>query len=745
MDNEHIDNYTGNNKLTEAKNTRKYKLDGLDCAQCASNLEHEISKIPGINHIEVNFITKSLEVDAGYEKEVEKTIKKAEPDVKIESLNGSTPERKSGAASRNDAVDPHKKSFIYSVTAHIWISVVLFITAVLAGATVPTDAQLLGIQVKAVRYVLFGIAYFLMGHKVVLSSVRNLIHGKVFDENFLMTIATFGAIAIGEVAEAVGVMLFYTIGEYFQDRALDKSRASITSLLDLRPTTGRRNTPEGVQEVAVEEISVGEEILVYAGEQIPLDGVVIDGSSYVNTAALTGESVPKRIEAGDNVLGGYVNGEGSLTIKVRKPADDSAVARILHMVEAASARKAPTERFITRFARYYTPIVVGLALLVAFVPTFFIPEQTLDVWGYRALILLVISCPCALVISVPLGYFGGIGAAARAGLLVKGAEYLDRLLKIKTVAFDKTGTITKGNFKVTDIVPRNGYSEQELMTWAAAGEVQSGHPVAQAIRDAYAEMREINAINPPVDPEKAQISKYRELKGHGVVCEIDGRRLAVGSDRLMHREEISHQDCQVEGTAIYVAVDGEYIGYITIRDEIKPEAPEAVQQLSGFGVEDTVMLTGDDSSAAAQIARDAGIKRYYSRLMPEDKLSSIKMLEKEGKDNHYVMFVGDGINDAPVLAGSDIGVAMGGIGSDAAVEAADIVIMKDDLRALPRGIQIARGTRKIVLQNIVGALGVKIVVLLLGIAGVATMWTAVFADVGVALLAVANSLRVLRT
>jgi len=619
-----------------------------------------------------------------------------------------------------------KPSLLVRTETSIVISVALFLAGFAAARW---------ISMAYLQYLLFGTAYILMGHRVVLTAVRNLLHGKVFDENFLMTIATFGAIAIGEIPEAVGVMLFYTVGDYFQDRAVDKSRSSITALLDLRPTSARRITATGPEEVRAEEIQIGDKILVYAGEHIPVDGEVVEGSSYVDTAALTGESVPRSVDAGDEVLGGYVNGESTLTVKTVMPADDSAVARVLHMVEDAAGRKAPTERFMSRFARYYTPVVVGLALVVAFIPPLLVSGQDLAVWGYRALILLVISCPCALVVSVPLGYFGGVGAAARAGLLVKGAEYLDRLLKTKIIAFDKTGTITKGNFTVTQIVPRNGNTPAELLKWTAAGEQQSRHPVAEAIRSAGAQHS--------LDAEAIVISEYSESKGYGVICTVNDRQVVTGSDRLMHREQIPHQDCDIEGTVVYVALDGGYLGYILIADEIKPEAQDTVRQLKAMGVEKLVMLTGDDQSAARQVARKTDIDHFFSQLLPEDKLRQVEILKNNAPREHSVMFVGDGINDAPVLTTADVGVAMGGLGSDAAVEAADIVLMKDDLRALPKGIRIARSTRKIVIQNIVGALGVKAVVMIFGIAGFATMWAAVFADVGVALLAVANSMRII--
>ncbi|MDZ7792621.1 MAG: heavy metal translocating P-type ATPase [Spirochaetia bacterium] len=725
--------------------TKKYNLDGLDCAQCAAAIENHVAKIPGISRVNVNFVSKSIEFDAGYEAEVEEVIRKTEPQVR---MKGS--QRKTSVPQVEEKAD-----FFQKTKNRIFISILLFAFGLILGEFLLLE-ELSEILSKTLRYGVFGAAYLLMGYKVIGAALGNIFHGKVFDENFLMTVATFGAIAIGEIPEAVGVMLFYTIGDYFQDRAVDKSRSSISALLDMRPTTARKITADGVpREVDLDDIRIGDEIEVYAGEQIPVDGHVTRGSSYVDTSALTGESVPRSVVQGDEVLGGFVNGEGSLRLRAGKLADDSAVARVMHMVEDAAGRKAPTERFITRFARYYTPIVVISAVLVALVPPLFFAGQTLSVWGYRALVLLVISCPCALVISVPLGYFGGVGAAARAGLLVKGAEYLDRLLKVKTVAFDKTGTVTKGNFKVTEIVPRNGYSQGGLLSWAAAGERQSGHPVATAIRQAYSEYAEAAEESSQEIPAKeasyiedytigAATSESRELKGRGMLCRIDGLQVAVGSDRLMHQEQIPHEDCDAEGTVVYVAVDNNYMGYINITDELKPETPRALQELYELGVEDTVMLTGDDATTAKRIAQEAGIHRYYSRLLPEDKLRSLELLKAEANGQYSVMFVGDGINDAPVLAGADVGVAMGGLGSDAAVEAADIVLMNDDLATLAQGFRIAGYTRRIVMQNIVGALTVKVVVMLLGIAGAASMWAAVFADVGVALLAVANSLRIIR-
>jgi len=581
-------------------------------------------------------------------------------------------------------------------------------------------------------YLALGAAYLLAGGNVLLTAGKNILKGRLFDENFLMSIATIGAIAINQVAEAVGVMLFYSTGELLQGMAVNRSRGSIKSLLDLKPDYANVLREGKTQCLSPAEVSVGELIEVRPGERIPLDGVVERGESHVNTSALTGESTPRRLKPGDRALSGFVNEEGLIHIRVNRSFTESSVSRILELVEDAVARKSTTEKFITRFARVYTPVVVFSALALAIIPPLIFPQASFSEWIYRALILLVISCPCALVISIPLGYFGGIGAASRSGILVKGANFLDRLAKPSVVAFDKTGTLTKGVFRVTEVVSRNGFSGEEILKWTALVESVSSHPIAKSIIESYAK-----------EPDRSIITEYREIKGHGIKCIASGREIVAGNDRFFHREEIPHGDCHVDGTVVYVAVDRVYAGYLVISDEIKEGAAETVRTLKNYGIKETVMLTGDDRGAASGVAGKIGIDKFYAELLPEEKVEKIEEL-KQVHGNDTVLFVGDGINDAPVLARADIGVAMGALGSDAAIEAADVVLMEDEIDKLPEAIRIARFTRRIVFQNILIALAVKLSFMGLGALGTATMWEAVFADVGVALIAVFNSIRTLR-
>ncbi|WP_413167305.1 heavy metal translocating P-type ATPase [Capilliphycus salinus ALCB114379] len=584
------------------------------------------------------------------------------------------------------------------------------------------------------EYLVFITAYLLSGWTVLTKAGRNILRGRIFDENFLMTIATLGAIAIHELPEAVGVMLFYQVGELFQDLAVSRSRRSIQSLLEIRPDTANLKVKGSVQQVRPETVKIGDIILVKPGEKIPLDGEIIEGNSQVDTSALTGEPVPRSVKVGETVLAGMINKTGVLTVKVSKNFGESSIAKILNLVENASSKKAKTEKFITRFAQYYTPVVVFLSLAVALLPPLFIPGATSEEWVYRALILLVISCPCGLVISIPLGYFGGIGGAAKNGILVKGATFLDTLTAVKTVVFDKTGTLTEGVFKVSEIVPKNGYNQRELLALAALAESHSNHPVAQSIREAYGQ--EIDDKN---------VSDYQEIAGHGIKAKVNNQVVLAGNDRLLHRENINHDTCQVAGTVVHLAVDGNYCGYIMIADEMKEDANRAISSLKKIGIEQTIMLTGDNKKVAQSVAEKLGLDRYFAELLPEDKVDSFEeILHKTGTKNK-VAFVGDGINDAPVIARADVGIAMGGLGSDAAIETADIVIMTDAPSKVAEAIKIGRKTHKIVWQNIGFALGVKGLFILLGMIGIATLWEAVFADVGVALLAILNASRVLRT
>ncbi|MEH2083484.1 MAG: heavy metal translocating P-type ATPase [Nostoc sp.] len=583
------------------------------------------------------------------------------------------------------------------------------------------------------EYLLFIPAYLLSGWSVLKTAGRNILKGRVFDETFLMTVATLGAIAIHKLPEAVGVMLFYKIGELFQDIAVSRSRNSIKALLEVRPDYANIQQEGELKKVSPETVNIGDIIVVKPGEKIPLDGEIIDGNSQVDTSALTGESVPQTVKTGETVLAGTINKMGILSIRVTKIFDESSIAKILDLVQNAKSKKAETEKFITKFARYYTPVVVFISLAVAILPPLFISGATSSEWVYRALILLVISCPCGLVISIPLGYFGGVGGAARRGILVKGSTFLDTLNAVNTVIFDKTGTLTKGVFKVAKIVPLNGWNEQELLQLAAKVESHSNHPIAQSIRKAYGgKIDEFEVID------------YEEIAGYGIRAKVENRVVIAGSDRLLHREKIVHDNCQLEGTVIHLAVDNIYAGYIVIADEPKEDARQAIQVLKRMGVKRTVMLTGDNQAIASRIAEQLGIDTYQAELLPEEKVNAIEKLLSTDSKHDKVAFVGDGINDAPVIARADVGIAMGGLGSDAAIETADIVIMTDAPSKVAEAIEIARKTRKIVWQNIGFALAIKGVFIGLGIFGIATMWEAVFADVGVAMLAIFNATRAMK-
>ncbi|RCJ20715.1 metal-transporting ATPase [Nostoc sp. ATCC 43529] len=583
------------------------------------------------------------------------------------------------------------------------------------------------------EYLVFIPAYLLSGWSVLKTAGRNILRGRIFDETFLMTVATLGAIAIHKLPEAVGVMLFYKIGELFQDIAVSRSRNSIKALLEIRPDYANLQTENGLKKVSPDTVKIGDIIVVKPGEKIPLDGEIIEGNSQVDTSALTGESVPQTVKLGETVLAGTINKIGVLSIKVTKLFDESSIAKILDLVQNAKSKKAETEKFITKFARYYTPIVVFTSLAVALLPPLFIPGATSSEWIYRALILLVISCPCGLVISIPLGYFGGVGGAAKRGILVKGSTFLDSLNAVKTVVFDKTGTLTKGVFKVAEIVSKNNFNQQELLELAAKVESHSNHPIAQSIRNAYG-----NNI------DASDVSNYEEIAGYGIRAKVENKVVIAGSDRLLHKEHIAHDNCLVEGTVIHIAVDNIYAGYIVIDDEVKEDARQAIQTLKKMGVEKTVMLTGDNQAIASRIAQQIGIDIYEAELLPEEKVNAIEKLISTTDKHGKVAFIGDGINDAPVIARADVGMAMGGLGSDAAIETADIVIMTDAPSKVAEAIQIARKTRKIVWQNIGFALAIKGVFIGLGILGIATMWEAVFADVGVAMLAIFNATRVMK-
>lgn len=609
---------------------------------------------------------------------------------------------------------------------------------VLAGAGVYIAAIFIDIFAGINHWIVFGIflvAFLIIGGDVIWKALRNIVRGRIFDENFLMLIATVGAFVLQDYREGVAVMLFYQVGELFQSYAVNRSRKSISELMDIAPEFANVMRGGKLETVDPEEVEVGETIVVKPGEKIPLDGVVLEGTSFLDTSALTGESVPREVQPENSVLSGCINKTGALTIEVTKEFEDSTVAKILDLVENASSRKANAENFITKFARYYTPAVVIAAVLLAVIPPLFLGINSLDVWSEwvrRALTFLVISCPCALVISIPLGFFGGIGGASKWGVLVKGSNYLEALAKAEVVVFDKTGTLTKGTFQVTEVHP-NGMKEEELLELTAYAEYHSNHPIATSIQTAYG--KEI---------QSELLGAVTEIAGHGIEAQVDGRTVYAGNAKLMELKQIPFEPAHVVGTIVYVAVGNQYAGYLLITDEVKEDAKEAIAKLKQLGIKKTVMLTGDRKSVAEQVANDLGIDEVHSDLLPADKVEQMERLFAEKSKKGKLVFVGDGINDAPVLARADIGIAMGALGSDAAIEAADIVIMNDKPSRIATVMGISRKTLNIVIQNISLAFIVKFAALILGAFGMATLWEAVFADVGVAVLAILNAIRALR-
>ena len=576
------------------------------------------------------------------------------------------------------------------------------------------------------------VAYVILGWDVVWQAVKNITRGQVFDEHFLMSVSTIGAFAIGEYPEAVAVMLFYQVGEFFQSLAVKRSRKSISDLMDIRPDSATVKRNGVLQVFSPESVAVGEIIVVKPGEKIPLDGIVVDGESMLDTKALTGESVPRSIRKGDEALSGCINQSGLLTLKVTKSFGESTVSKITDLVENASARKAPTENFITTFARYYTPVVVGMAAVLAIIPPLVLGGGWSE-WLRRGFVFLIVSCPCALVISIPLTFFGGIGAASKRGVLVKGSNYLEALNKVSVVVFDKTGTLTKGVFEVANIIPAAGYQKEQVLEYAAQAESYSNHPIAKSILATYGK---------PIDQK--QFSGFEEISGHGISVMVQGKKVLAGNSKLMESEKIAYAACDAAGTKFYVAADGSYVGCILIADEVKPDSKCAIAELKKIGVEKTVMLTGDDERIGKSVADELGLDAYYAQLLPDQKVEKLEMLDKQKRQGSKLAFVGDGINDAPVLARADVGIAMGGLGSDAAIEAADVVLMTDEPSKLVEAIDVAKATKRIVMQNIVIALGIKSVFLVLGALGMAGMWEAVFGDVGVTIIAVLNAMRILK-
>lgn len=706
---------------------KAYVLKGLDCANCAAKIENAVQKLKGVTSASVNFMsaTLQLEVDEQFApsiaKNVEIAVHKYEPDILVvekdlevkadNRISNNGHDHSRGGGGKAELV----KLIIGAVVFGVGMVLERFFTE---GSYIPLAV--------------FIISYLILGGEIVLRALKNITRGRVFDENFLMTVATIGAFVISDYPEAVAVMLFYQVGEYFQGMAVRRSKKSITDLMDIRPDFANLKINGDIVRVAPDTVNVGDVIVVKPGEKIPLDGVVVDGDSMLDTMALTGESVPRKVTVSDPVLSGCINQNGVLTIEVTKVFGESTVAKIIDLVENAGSKKAPTENFITTFSRYYTPIVVILAALIALIPPLFLNGIWAD-WVNRGLIFLVISCPCALVVSIPLGFFVGIGAASKKGVLVKGGNYLEALNALDLVVFDKTGTLTKGVFKVTSVQPTNGFTEDQLIELAANAEAFSKHPIALSIQKAYGRI---------VDEEI--LSAYNEISGHGISVKKSGKTVLAGNHKLMKLNNISFVEATDIGTKVYVAVDNLYAGCIVISDEIKPDSSKAIAALKAKGVRKTVMLTGDNPQIAEAIAATLNLDEVYAGLLPDQKVEKVEMLNGQKRAKGKLAFVGDGINDAPVLARADVGIAMGGLGSDAAIEAADVVLMTDEPSKLSEAIDIARFTRKIVWQNIVFALGVKGVFLLLGAFGIATMWEAVFADVGVSVLAILNATRVMR-
>ena len=687
---------------------KKYTIDNLDCPMCAAKIEEGIKNLSCVKDAKVVFATKTLFIDTDNISKVQKEIKKIEKDV---------------------VINEKKVESEFNVKNEL---ILLFVLLIAFGVGIYLLHNVTTFPYSYSGFAMLLLVYFTAGKDVIIKSVKNIIRGKIFDENFLMTFATMAAWGIKSYEEAVGVMIFYRAGEFFQDFAVHKSRRSIKSLLEIRPDYAVVLRDNKEITLHPENISVGEVILVKAGEKIALDGKIIEGKTTLDTRALTGEAVPRGAEAGDSVLSGMVNLTGIIKIQVEKSFEESSASKILDMVENAAANKAKTENFITKFAGYYTPIVFLIALLIAVVPPL-LNMGSFNEWLYRALVALVVSCPCALIISVPLGYFGGIGGASKKGILVKGANYLEALSNVSAIAFDKTGTLTKGVFKVTDIVPAGRYSKEEIIKYAAMAESRSNHPIAKSIVD-FAGVVDF------------QLKDYEEISGRGIRVSIEDKEIMIGNDSLLHFAEIEHNKevCNILGSVAHIVIDKEYAGYIIISDELKDDTVEAIKELNNMGIKNLTVLTGDNKYATETILKNTNIKEYYHDLLPSEKAEKFKEFSDKYKGSGSTVFVGDGINDAPVLALADVGISMGAAGSDAAIETADVVIMNDSLMKIAQAVKVAKRTKTIIWQNVIFALSIKALFIILGLFGIASMWEAVFGDVGVALLALLNSMRALK-
>ena len=718
-------------------------MGGLNCANCAGIIEEKVKARKEIDRANLNFINKKLTVDIGdgYDQDqvvdqLISIIDDTEPGLDISlKLAGRTVTAEDFRAGLSDQTDKDHIEDGKSERGHEHKESNSFLIAAIILYAVAMIGNRLGLPYPA--YLAFlAAAYILSGKDVILAAVRNIIKGNALDENFLMTVATSGAAAIGEYPEAVGVMLFYGVGEALEELAVGRSRRNIEALMDIAPQVANLIVDGQVVEVRPEEVKVGDRLLVKVGERVPLDGLIVKGQSRLDTSAITGESVLRSAREGDEVLSGVINKEALIEVEVTKLYQDSTVARILDMVENASANKSNTENFISVFAKYYTPIVVGLAIAIMLLPPL-VGGQDFKTWLYRGLIFLVVSCPCALVLSIPLTYFSGIGLASSKGILVKGSNYLDALISLKTIVFDKTGTLTEGVFKVVNINRAEGVDEKDLMVYASIAESSSNHPIAKSI---LAWCQEAGLAR---DLDKTSLTSYQEIPAQGIKLVYQGQEILAGNARLMEAENIDYREVKNSSTKVYIAVDSIYKGCVEIADQLRPGIKAALADLKGLGVENLVMLTGDSEDVAKELSDDLGLTGYKANLLPNQKVEIVEDLMKDMPDQAKLAFIGDGINDAPVIARADVGLSMGGIGSDAAIEASDIVIMTDEMAKLPTAIRISRMTKKIAWQNIILAIGIKILVMVLGTLGIANMWMAIFADVGVAVLAVINSLRVL--
>ena len=723
-------------KMKNGNNQMILSIKGLRCANCAAKIEKKINDINEIEEANLDFIGEKILLKTSETNEmklidaIQKIADSIEDGVTISSIRKVNDKTDHGYKDVHEHPHNHGRE-VGRIIKLLIVGGIFFCLALMLP---------LPFKYRGARMRLYLLSYIIIGGDVLLKAFNNIKRGRIFDENFLMSIATIGAFAVGEYPEAVAVMLFYQLGEMFQGIAVNRSRKSISELMDIRPDFANLKIGDKIEKVSPEDVKPGDIIIVKPGEKVPLDGEIISGYSAFDTSALTGESLPREMGEGSQILSGYINKTGLINIKVTKMFSESTVSKILDLVQNASSKKSKTENFITKFAGYYTPTVVIIAALISFVPPLFIRGAVFadySEWIYKGLVFLVLSCPCALVISIPLGFFGGIGGASRHGILIKGGNYLEALNKVHTVVMDKTGTLTKGVFKVTEInISDTGWSKDKLLKYTAYAESFSNHPIACSIVEEYENTHE--KIN------KSLISDFEEISGYGIKVNVDGKKIAAGNAKLMKSENISFTESEEAGTVIYIAADGKYIGNILIADEIKEDSMKAVDEMKKNGVKEIVMLTGDTEKIGKNIAEKLHIDKVFAELLPDQKVQRLEELFMKRSDNEKIVFVGDGINDAPVLARADIGVAMGGVGSDAAIEAADVVIMNDEPSKIVTAIKIAKKTKEIVWQNITIAFAVKIVVMALGLFGDATMWEAVFADVGVALLAVLNATRVLR-